>query len=207
MRVVITGGPASEPIDEVRSITNHSTGELATILCKVFLAAGHDVSLYLGRTALVRHDQAILFSTNEDLEHDLGRLPGGDRIDLVLHAAALSDFRVQWIKAANNRAKLASSDEGITLHLAPKPKLIGRLRELFPRAHLVGWKYELDGDPAQVVVDAQRQIEENMTDACVVNGRAFGPGFGFCRAQGLEKTFLKREELATFLEFWAREMR
>ena len=48
MRIVITGGPASEPIDRVRFITNQSTGELAVKLAQSFSAAGHNVELFLG---------------------------------------------------------------------------------------------------------------------------------------------------------------
>ncbi|MBV8532876.1 MAG: hypothetical protein JO207_03665, partial [Verrucomicrobia bacterium] len=34
MRIVITGGPSSEPIDRVRVITNQSTGELGVKLAQ-----------------------------------------------------------------------------------------------------------------------------------------------------------------------------
>ena len=67
MRIVITGGPASEPIDQVRFITNQSTGELAVKLAQSFLAAGHEVDLFLGRGAIWRLESAKYFQTNEDL--------------------------------------------------------------------------------------------------------------------------------------------
>ena len=68
MQIVITGGPASEPIDQVRFITNRSTGELAVKLAQRFLAAGHDVELLLGRGAGWHLDTAKYFQTNEDLD-------------------------------------------------------------------------------------------------------------------------------------------
>src|SRR6476660_5326221 len=95
MRIVITGGPASEPIDQVRFITNQSTGELAVKLAQKFSAAGHDVHLFLGRHATWRLETATYFQTNEDLLELLTGVAQPDRVDAVLHAAALSDFRVE----------------------------------------------------------------------------------------------------------------
>ncbi len=197
--MVITGGPASEPIDEVRIITNHSTGELAVILARVFRGAGHQVQLFLGSGAIVRAEAAVFFRTNEDLERLLTDLPGRPEVGLVFHVAALADFEVRRVAPGQRRGKLSSASGQIVLQLRPKPKLIGRLRTLFPSAILVGWKYELDGDRHQLTEKARRQILENRTDACVINGRAFGEGFGFCRADGLREVFTTKQALAEFL--------
>ena len=67
MRILITGGPASEPIDRVRFITNQSTGELAVKLAQGFSAAGHNVELFLGHGASWRLETARYFQTNDDL--------------------------------------------------------------------------------------------------------------------------------------------
>ena len=56
MRIVITGGPSSEPIDQVRVITNRSTGELAVTLARRAAASGHSVELFLGQGAIFRSD-------------------------------------------------------------------------------------------------------------------------------------------------------
>ena len=44
---------------------------------------------------------------------------------------------------------------------------------------IVGWKYELDGSRADAIARARKQIQFPSTDACVVNGSAYGEGFGF----------------------------
>jgi hypothetical protein len=61
----------------------------------------------------------------------------------------------------------------------------------------VGWKFELNGTPN--VCEGLRQILLNRTNACVINGAAFGPGFGFCTADGLVHTAATRDELADWL--------
>ena len=46
----------------------------------------------------------------------------------------------------------------------------------------MGWKYELTGTRDDALSAATRQIESSKTNACVVNGAAFGPGFGVCES-------------------------
>jgi phosphopantothenoylcysteine synthetase/decarboxylase len=202
MRIVITGGPASEPIDQVRFITNQSTGELAVKLAQGFLAAGHQVDLFLGRGATWRLESAKFFQTNEDLCRLLGEMTDRGGVDAVLHAAALSDFGVarRMVSGrATEAAKISSDAETIELQLVPKPKLIRHLRGWFSSAYIIGWKFELEGTPGDAVKEGVQQIELNRTNACVVNGSAFGPGFGFCSAQGLVRTLPTKEALATWL--------
>ena len=202
MRIVITGGPASEPIDQVRFITNQSTGELAVKLAQGFLAAGHQVDLFLGRGATWRLESAKFFQTNEDLCRLLGEMTDRGGVDAVLHAAALSDFGVarRMVSGrATEAAKISSDAETIELRLVPKPKLIRHLRGWFSSAYIIGWKFELEGTPGDAVKEGVQQIELNRTNACVVNGSAFGPGFGFCSAEGLVRTLPTKEALATWL--------
>ena len=209
MRIVITGGPGSEPIDEVRYITNQSTGELSVKLAQRFADAGHCVELFLGRSAIWRLESARYFLTTDELGRMLLDLPDRERIDAVFHAAALSDFGVAEISVGGIRtkaAKISSDAESVQLLLLPRPKLIRQLRELFPAAYIVGWKFELDGNAAGVVQKGVRQIATNRTDGCVVNGAALGPGFGFCTAKGLIQTLPTKEALAEWLlEFVSKE--
>ena len=202
MRIVITGGPASEPIDQVRFITNQSTGELAVKLAQKFSAAGKRVELFLGRGAIWRSEIAKYFQTNEDLHRFLSEVQQRDRVDAVLHAAALSDFGVTQMRVpgrAVEAAKISSEARSIELRLLPKPKLIRDLRDLFAGAYIVGWKFELEGTPMDVVREGMRQIEVNRTNACVLNGSAFGPGFGFCTSLGLVCTLPTKDALSDWL--------
>jgi phosphopantothenate---cysteine ligase (CTP) len=202
MRIVITGGPSSEPIDKVRVITNQSTGELAVKLAQSFAASGHSVELFLGQGAIFRLESAKYFWTNEDLHRLLSDVVERRRVDAVFHAAALSDFGVAELdlpRGEPRAAKISSDADSIRLRLVPRPKLIPLLRKLFANAYIVGWKLELDGKPEDVVRKGLQQIRLNETNACVVNGAAFGPGFGFCTGDGLMHTAATRDELAEWL--------
>ncbi len=83
--------------------------------------------------------------------------------------------------------------------LVPTPKIIRELREWFPNAILVGWKYEIDGDRAGVIAKAEQQIAECKTNASVANGSAYGFGFGLVTGVGQHTQFSNTEELFSAL--------
>ena len=72
--------------------------------------------------------------------------------------------------------------EESTRDIWPAPKILPTLRGLFPAAKIVGWKYELDGSQTDALACAYRQLAECRTEACVVNGSAYGSGFGIVLA-------------------------
>ncbi|MDB6151721.1 MAG: coaBC 2 [Chthoniobacteraceae bacterium] len=207
MRVVITCGPSYEPIDQVRRITNFSTGELGLLLAERCATAGVEVFCLMGEAATCplrpRGVEPISFSTNENLLVRLEAIRAPGEIDYVFHAAALADFKVESVTDADGRSfaggKIESRSGALTLRLVPAIKLIGRLRALFPRAWIAGWKYELDGSREEALAKGFRQIAENQTDACFVNGAAYGEGFGHVEHDGLVAHYASKEILCEAL--------
>ena len=134
--------------------------------------------------------QVVTFTTNDDLEARLAKLEGREEIGAFFHAAALADFKIFW--ARDRQRKISSRACAVTLELVPSSKVISELRELFPKAKIAGWKYELDGTPADVAAKAARQIADNHTDVCIMNGAAYGRGYGVyaadCERRHLENT-------------------
>ena len=192
MRVIVTCGPGYEPVDAVRRLTNFSTGELGILLTNALHHAGMEVICMKGVGATcaipIAASMVTTFTTNDHLGAKLERVAASKVIDAIFHAAALADFRVSRITRAGDvpveAGKLCSRDGELTLTLTPARKLITDLRSLFPRAFLVGWKYELEGTRAEALGKGRRQISEAKTDLCVVNGKAYGPGFGVLDATG-----------------------
>ena len=192
MHCIVTAGPTYEPIDQVRRLTNHSTGQLGTGLAKRLAADGHEVTLLRGRAAthteMPKGVGLQQFTTTADLAEKLERLARAESgAGAVFHAAAVSDFAVgQIFRRADdgqlkplNVGKLSTRDGDLLLELKPTPKIIASLREWFAEALLLGWKYEVDGDRDSALGQGQTQIVENQTNGCVVNGPAYGNGFGW----------------------------
>ena len=146
MKVIVTTGPSFEPIDEVRRLTNFSTGELGVLLANRLTASGCQVfclkgvgATYAGALHTPHH---LPFTTNQDLHDHLVELSRSHSIQALFHVAALCDFKVQQVEDAHGQAqasaKIDSRVSGLTLHLEPAKKIISGLRALFPAAVLVG---------------------------------------------------------------------
>ena len=211
MRCLVTAGPTYERLDDVRRLTNFSTGRLGVELAGQLTARGHEVVLLVGEQATWpgerRARDVQVFTTTQDLLDRLSRLGGSD-VGAVFHAAAVSDFKFGRVLERTAAGELQALEEGkvstrqgtLLAELVPTPKLISRLRELFPKARLVGWKFEVDGDRASVLAKAHLQLAENRTDACVANGRSYGEGFGLVTAAGGCQHVAGRAELFVALE-------
>lgn len=209
MKVLVTCGPSYEPIDEARRVTNFSTGRLGVALSNAFAARGWDVACLKGEQATCPdplHARRVqVFSTNDDLAAQLAALAGEGGWDAVLHAAALCDFRVERVLdeqgAAISSPKFSSRTGRLNLVLAPATKVLPRLREWFPPARIVGWKYELAGTRAAAFAKAWAQLAECGTDACVLNGAAYGSGFAACTPSGFSAC-ANAPALADWLAAW-----
>jgi phosphopantothenoylcysteine decarboxylase/phosphopantothenate--cysteine ligase len=176
----------------VRRLTNFSTGRLGTELARFLEGRGHEVKLLLGEQATYRDEgKAENFTTTSDLRERL-RASANQPVSAVFHAAAVSDFGFGkiWARSAQGELKALkagkiSTREGTLLaELLPTPKVIAELRQWFPVARLVGWKYEVDGTRENVVREAEKQLTVCLTDGCVANGPAYGEGFGFVQSGG-----------------------
>jgi phosphopantothenoylcysteine decarboxylase/phosphopantothenate--cysteine ligase len=211
MKCIVTAGPTFEKLDEVRRLTNFSTGTLGTELANFLAERGHEIELLRGQGATCRIEPKAQrvrgFGTTTDLREQLKALSGGG-VEAVFHAAAVSDFTFGkiWERAADgtlkeiHAAKIFTRGGNLLAELKPTPKIISELRGWFPTAFLAGWKYELEWDRGAAIGAARRQLADNRTDACVVNGRAYGRGFGLVTLAGECRHLADRKLLFDSLE-------
>jgi phosphopantothenate---cysteine ligase (CTP) len=196
MNCIVTAGPTYEPLDDVRRLTNFSTGRLGTELANFLTARGHKVMLLIGAMAThggeKRAQRVETFTTAADLGAKL-KAVSSKKADVIFHAAAVGDFAFGRIFTPNETGKLAeikaakkiSTRQGkLLVELVATPKIIIELRGWFPRTRLVGWKFEAEGARADVLDAARRQIAECATDLCVANGPAYGVGFALVTRDG-----------------------
>jgi len=189
MNCVVTAGPTYETMDNVRRLTNFSTGRLGTELANFLTTRGHNVTLLRGEQATFCGESKAMrvkpFSTTADLMANLQALAKLE-IQAVFHAAAVSDFTFGkiWLRSEQGElseiksGKISTRQGTLLAELVPTPKIIASLRDWYPKAKLIGWKFEVDGDRASVLRAAEQQLRDCRTDLCVANGPAFGAGFG-----------------------------
>jgi phosphopantothenoylcysteine synthetase/decarboxylase len=206
MRCIVTAGPTYENLDNVRRLTNFSTGRLGVELAAHLTREGFAVTLLVGEQATWRGERLAsdiqTFTTTADLLERFSNCANGN-VRGVFHAAAVSDFTFGRILERTDSGDLrplsagkVSTRQGTLLaELVPTPKVISRLREFFPDACLTGWKFEVDGDHDSVLEKGRQQLADNQTDACVVNGRAYGDGFGLLTRDGVCRHFADRAQL------------
>jgi len=214
MNCIVTAGPTFEPLDDVRRLTNFSTGRLGTELANFLVARGHKIILLVGEQATYagerRAQRVEVFSTTADLRGKLQAV-AAKKVDAIFHAAAVSDFafgRIFAPDAANKLveikgAKKISTRSGKLLaELLPTPKIISELRGWFPKTRIIGWKFAADGARADALRAARQQLADCATDLCVANGPAYGEGFGLVAREG-QKHFAAPPELFAALERFA----
>jgi len=159
-RVVVVTGSTVEPIDDVRVVTNKTSGETGVELAKAAFEKGADVELWLGRhhTVAPHYIPTKTFETTEDLL----RLAESLDADICVVPAAISDFSPK-----KSKGKIPSRGGAITLELSPTPKILPALRK--GAKVLVGFKAEAGVTPSELKSRAQALMKEVGLDLVVAN--------------------------------------
>ncbi|MCU7358019.1 phosphopantothenate--cysteine ligase [Enterococcus dispar] len=95
MRILITAGGTAEKIDDVRSITNHSSGRLGVTIANTFAASTTTIDYVTTANALKPRGDNIrlhLISDTQNLSTTLHSLLIQNHYDAVIHSMAVSDF-------------------------------------------------------------------------------------------------------------------
>ena len=120
MKVLITAGGTSESIDSVRSITNHSTGRLGSIIADKFAHKNANVTYVYGeKAALPSHKniEIVPVKNVQGLQETFGSLFERDKYDCVIHSMAVSDFTPQAVITFDDIVKSLSGVD--TQNIAP----------------------------------------------------------------------------------------
>ena len=141
-RVLITSGPTQEPIDDVRYITNRSSGKMGSAIAQAALIMGAEVTVVHGpQTAPIpRGAKSVAVRTALEM---LDAARSVDAPDWVIAAAAVADYRIENAMAG----KLRRTDEKLVLELVPNPDVIATLAKELPGAKCVAFAAEWTDDP------------------------------------------------------------
>lgn len=112
MKVLITGGPTNEPIDKVMKITNMSSGSTAKSLAQMFAKQGYEVTLIItngidtSKLERMKNPVNIIrMETTEDLIHAIETLPDKNSYNIIVHSAAVADYKPEFTYRAEDMAK------------------------------------------------------------------------------------------------------
>ena len=121
--VLVTAGGTIEPIDDVRHVSNKSSGKMGVALADACARRGAKVILLKAKNAVMPRSEMIIyeFETAAELDALLHKII--KRCDICFHAAAVSDFTVSFSPGKRH------SDHGQSLHLIPREKIYKGLKK------------------------------------------------------------------------------
>ena len=168
-RFVVIGGAARESIDEVRSVTNESSGRTAVALANQAYYRGAEVELWAGALQVPVPPWISVHRWRS--VDDLIALARRRKSELaaaaaVLVPAALSDFTLE-----RQPGKIPSREhESLTLTLRRAPKVLPELRRLAPApTRLVAFKLEPGRSEAELEALGRALAQETGADWVVAN--------------------------------------
>lgn len=159
-KVLVIGGATREEIDDVRVISNVSTGESALYIALEAFHRGADVEIWHGSmsVSIPAHIPSKSFHTVEDL---IRMIDDASSYDIILVPAALSDYAP--IKSCG---KISSDLDEITITLQKLPKVLPLLRK--HAGILVGFKAETVSG-TELISKAKGRLEAYNLDMIVAN--------------------------------------
>ena len=179
-KVVITGGATTEKIDDVRAITNFSSGKMARALARAFYYAGAEVKLLASFETSSEPFDCLKFSSSSELL-ELCKSECEDA-NLLIMCAAVSDFVPTKI---DGKIKKEDVGESLNLDLKRNVDILQSLKEF--KCKKIGFKLEILNESA--LKSARSMLEKKGLDAVCLN--ILGEKNGFASEQN-EVNFITR---------------
>ncbi len=161
-RFLITSGPTQEPIDNVRFLTNRSSGKMGAALAQAALWMGADVTLISGpsNSSLPRNAKVVRVRTAQEMLQAALAEAGG--ADVIIGAAAVADYR----PSNPFHGKLRRTAEMMALELVPNPDVLAEIvAHSKPGALKVGFAAE----PNDGLDYARQKLARKGLDAIALN--------------------------------------
>jgi phosphopantothenate---cysteine ligase (CTP) len=199
MNVVVTGGGTIAPVDDVRLLTNVSSGRLAAAIAESFLDRGATVwHIHAPSAQIPLKRQAGFDLDAADPSAELDRLTRlrrrwldhRNRLHLVpLRMGTVADYAATLRATLEARpidiavlpmavsdfepepyhGKISSDAESLTIRCRRAPKVIRSVRDWAPSVYLVGFKLLSNAPREELIRSAENACRTNRADLTVAN--------------------------------------
>jgi len=162
MRILITAGPTREYLDDVRYLSNASSGKMGYALAQAALEAGHQVVLVTGPVDLkppVGCDVRPVVTTEQMREACVAAFPDCDG---VIAAAAVCDYKPRQ----KTSGKMTKTGQPISIELIETDDVLAELGASRGSRWVVG--FALEAENARE--NALQKLRAKNCDAVVLNG-------------------------------------
>lgn len=163
-KILVIGGPTREAVDDIRILTNRSSGKTAVSLAQSAYERGADVELWYGggQESVPSYISTRRFESINDVV-ELIEQSNIAEFTVILLCAALSDYIPE-----KHKGKIPSGKKSFSLQLSSAPKLIEQLKKkASSSAQIVAFKVEEKKD--DVVDKASALMKSHDIDMVVGN--------------------------------------
>lgn len=163
-KIIVTAGGTTEKIDDVRYITNRSSGKMGVAIAEACFLRGADVLLLRAKNAVAPRYlmKEETFTTAKELFALIKKHIG--TYDYIFHAAAVSDFSI----AGEYKGKM-SSTKSVQLNLQPNLKILDQIKNINPKIHLIAFKAEYGLNEKELISVSLQRLHESGADAIIAN--------------------------------------
>jgi len=163
-KIIVTAGGTMEKIDEVRYITNRSSGKMGIAIAEECSMRGADVLLLRAKSSIKPRYfiKEQLFTTAGELFSMVKKYTKG--YQYFYHTAAVSDFTVK-----NKIKGKLSSKLPVSIHLKPQIKILDEIKKINPKMCLIAFKAECISDRKKLIQAALLRLNESKADVIIAN--------------------------------------
>lgn len=164
MRILITAGPTREYLDDVRYLSNASSGRMGYSLAEAALAAGHEVVLVSGPVDLAPPKGCEFHAVETTEEMRIASVAGFARSDGVIAAAAVCDYKPR----RRISGKIAKTGDPISVEMIETDDVLAELGREKGRRWVMGFALEAE-NPRE---NALQKLRAKNCDVVVLNSPA-----------------------------------
>ncbi|MBK1648692.1 bifunctional phosphopantothenoylcysteine decarboxylase/phosphopantothenate--cysteine ligase CoaBC [Rhabdochromatium marinum] len=139
-RVLVTAGPTREALDPVRFLGNRSSGKMGYAVAQALTAAGAQVMVVSGPTALTPPAVERVIPVETALEMHAAVMEHIDHCDIFVAAAAVADYRPQ----APSPEKIKKHHHEFQLRMVRNPDILAEVAARHPAPFTLGFAAETE---------------------------------------------------------------
>lgn len=159
-KVLVITGSTSESIDDVRSVTNFSSGETGIQIALAADLRGARVEVWAPESLdIPQYIERKSFKTTADIM----KLVPGAKADIIIVPAAISDFA-----PVAKKGKISSDAKTLEIKMTRNPKVLVELRK-HEKSKIIGFKLESGISRAELEKRARARMRETSADIMVAN--------------------------------------
>jgi phosphopantothenoylcysteine decarboxylase/phosphopantothenate--cysteine ligase len=162
MRILITAGPTREYLDDVRYLSNASSGRMGYAVAAAAVAAGHEVVLVSGPVALTAPEGCQLVSVETTEQMGAACLGAFGDCDGVVAVAAVCDYRPR----VRHEGKLTKTGDAVSVEMIETDDVLAMLGSGKADRFVIGFALEAS-NPRE---GALQKLRAKNCDAIVLNG-------------------------------------